>query len=96
MMQGRTIQLQFCKGITKNRSSKFYLFGFLIIQPLDRYKTNYKEKATLLFQSAKSQYFIFKILAFFCNINSHFNMNKTNEMNRVFGEQILIMTLKNN
>lgn len=75
MMQCRTIQFLFCKGMLKYRSSKFYLPGCFIIQPLNRYKTNFKEKAPKLFQPAKSQYFIFEILAFFCERIKYFNIN---------------------
>ena len=75
MMQCRTIQFSFCLGILKYRPAKFYLPGHFIIHPLNRYKTSFKEKALTLFQSAKSQYFIFEILAFFCEQFKYFNIN---------------------
>lgn len=75
MMQCRTIQFPFCRGMLKYRPAKFYFSGHFIMQPLNRYKTNFKEKALKLFQPVKSQYFIFEILAFFCGEIKYFNIN---------------------
>lgn len=75
MMRCRTIQFHFCKGILKFRLAKLYLSGHFIMQPFNRYKTNFKEKAPKLFQPAKSQYFKNKILAFFCERIKYFNIN---------------------
>jgi len=65
MMRCRTIQFLLGWDITNHRQSKFYLPGYLILQPINRYKINFKEKASLLFQSAKANILFFKYWLFF-------------------------------
>jgi hypothetical protein len=75
MMRCQTIHLLFCGGSSNYRPAKFCFKEHFIIQPINRYNKNFREKASLLFQSAKGQYFIFEILAFFCDAINYFNIN---------------------
>lgn len=79
MMQCHTIRLSFYNESKNCRTAKLFLPWHFIVQPISRIRANFKEKANLLFQSAESQYFIFKILAFFCDAIKYFNINYYNE-----------------
>ncbi len=79
MIQCHTIRLPFHNDNKNCRKAKLFLPWHFIVQSVNRYKASFKEKANLLFQSAESQYFIFKILAFFCDAIKYFNINFYNE-----------------
>ena len=74
MMQCHTNGLPICSDNKSCRAAKLFLPWHFILQPISLYKASFKEKAKLLFQSVKSQYFIFKILAFFCTGINDFNI----------------------
>ena len=79
MMQHHRNRLPYCNDRKNCRKAKYFLPEHFNLQPINRNKTSFKEKAKLLFQSAESQYFIFKILAFFCGAIKYFNINYYNE-----------------
>lgn len=79
MMRCHTIRLPFHNDNKNCRTAKLFLPWHFIVQSVNRYKTSFKEKAKLLFHSVESQYFIFKILAFFCDAINYFNINNYNE-----------------
>ena len=70
LLSGRDNQI--CRNLI------YFLPWHFIIQPISYGNVSFKEKAKLLFQSVKSQYFIFRILAFFCVEIIDYNLN-TNE-----------------